>query len=255
MPWLSTAASSATPSARFTCCSTSTTAQPWSVGDAPDRLEQPLDDHRREAHAQLVDQQDLRLLDQRPGHGQHLLLAARQRHRRASFQRCSSAGNTLEQRPAASGHPCAAPTLQVLLDVSVVNRPRLSGTRTTPGRGSPASVGRCCSGVAVDRDRCRPAPGAARRASAAASSCRRRSGRAARAPRPASTDEVDVAERRSRSPGRRASRAHSQALAHDVTALRSLGAVGASRPRRRDAEVGLGDRAVGADRRRRRPRR
>ena len=34
---------------------------------------------RREAHAELVDEQDLRFLDERAGHGEHLLLAARER--------------------------------------------------------------------------------------------------------------------------------------------------------------------------------
>ena len=49
------------------------------VGDPVHGLEQRLHDQRREAHAHLVDEQHLGLLDQRACHGEHLLLATRER--------------------------------------------------------------------------------------------------------------------------------------------------------------------------------
>ena len=59
-------------------CSTSRMAAPSSWMRC-DGLEDVLDQVRREAHGGLVQQQDARLGHQRPAHGQHLLLAARQR--------------------------------------------------------------------------------------------------------------------------------------------------------------------------------
>ena len=62
------------------------------VGDAADGGEHRFDDRRRESEAELVDEQDRRLLHERAGGGEHLLLAAGQ-VAGASFQRGSSAGN------------------------------------------------------------------------------------------------------------------------------------------------------------------
>ncbi len=45
------------------------------LGDAADRVEERLDHERGEAHAHLVDEQHARLLDERPRHDEHLLLA------------------------------------------------------------------------------------------------------------------------------------------------------------------------------------
>ena len=49
------------------------------LGDLANRRDQPVDDHRREAQRQLVDQDVLRLRDERLGEHHHLLLASRQR--------------------------------------------------------------------------------------------------------------------------------------------------------------------------------
>lgn len=50
-------------------------------GDAADGVEQCLGHMRCQAHAELVDQEHLGLLDQSPCHREHLLLAAGQRPR------------------------------------------------------------------------------------------------------------------------------------------------------------------------------
>ena len=47
--------------------------------DPRDGLEERLDDEWGQAQAHLVDQEHLRLLDQRARHGEHLLLATRER--------------------------------------------------------------------------------------------------------------------------------------------------------------------------------
>ena len=51
--------------------------------ELPDDRQQPLDDHRREPEAELVEEQELRLPGERPGDGEHLLLASREQARRA----------------------------------------------------------------------------------------------------------------------------------------------------------------------------
>ena len=49
------------------------------VAQTGERLVDPVDDGRRQAERELVGDQQLRRLDQHPGHRQHPLLAARQR--------------------------------------------------------------------------------------------------------------------------------------------------------------------------------
>ena len=51
------------------------------AGDRADDLVEVLDDERREAHRELVEQQHLRVGRHGAGHREHLLLAARQRAR------------------------------------------------------------------------------------------------------------------------------------------------------------------------------
>ena len=63
-------------------------------GDGLQRRHEPLDDDRREAERQLVDEDDLRPGDERLGEHDHLLLAAREQARRLAVQRFSSSGNS-----------------------------------------------------------------------------------------------------------------------------------------------------------------
>ena len=113
-PWLSTAARSATPSARLHVLLDEHDGAAVVGGDAPHGVEERLDDERGQAHAHLVDEQHLRLLDERPGHGEHLLLAAGERRRPCSFQRFSRAGNT-SSMSRGDGPALAAPRPEVLL--------------------------------------------------------------------------------------------------------------------------------------------
>ena len=76
------------------CCSTMTTVSPSSSHEALHGLHEPLDDDRREAERQLVDHQQLGPGHQRPGDGQLLLLAARQRARRAGRRARRSTGSS-----------------------------------------------------------------------------------------------------------------------------------------------------------------
>ncbi len=55
--------------------------QPLRRDQLADDLVELVDDDRGQAHGELVEQQDLRVGRQRPGHGEHPLLAARQRAR------------------------------------------------------------------------------------------------------------------------------------------------------------------------------
>ena len=62
-------------------------------GDGLDRRHEALDDHRREAERELVDEHDLRLGDEGLGEHHHLLLATREQARRV-LQRFSSSGKS-----------------------------------------------------------------------------------------------------------------------------------------------------------------
>ena len=62
-------------------------------GDGLQRRHEPLDDDRREAERELVDEHDLRLRDESLGEHDHLLLATRQ-ERAWTPQRFSSSGKS-----------------------------------------------------------------------------------------------------------------------------------------------------------------
>ena len=131
-PRFSTETESATASATLTYCSTTITAQPVLGRDLPDRGEEALDDHWCETHAQLVDQEHLRSLDQRTRDGEHLLLAARQRTGVELPAFVAARGRARTSIRARSSPRCPA-TRRFSSTVSVVNSSRLSGTRTTSG--------------------------------------------------------------------------------------------------------------------------
>ena len=57
---------------------------PQLVAQPPDQVHQALDDERRQAERELVDQQDARVAEQRGGQRQHLALAAREISRQLS---------------------------------------------------------------------------------------------------------------------------------------------------------------------------
>ena len=71
-------AMSATPSTAWANCSTMRIETP-SAGHGGDALVELLDDDRGETHRQLVEQEQRGVGGDRPGHGEHLLLATRQR--------------------------------------------------------------------------------------------------------------------------------------------------------------------------------
>jgi hypothetical protein len=83
-------------------------------GDLADGVEEGLDDEGRQPHAHLVDQQDLRLLDQGTGHGQHLLLAAGEGAGR-EVPALLQGGEDIEQLAGSSSAPPLG-HLEVLLD-------------------------------------------------------------------------------------------------------------------------------------------
>ena len=104
-------------SARFSAtlidCSTTTTVSPCCVDPAHD-VDQLPHDGGCEAERQLVDEQQLRVGDERLAHGQHLLLAAGQVAGQRSM-RSARRGNSSSTRSSAScdaprGRPCAATT-------------------------------------------------------------------------------------------------------------------------------------------------
>ena len=74
------------------------------VGDAADDGQEVLDDHRREAHAHLVDEEHLGLLHQRAGDREHLLLAARQGAGVRASTAAPSAGKS--SSTSSVGDPC-----------------------------------------------------------------------------------------------------------------------------------------------------
>ena len=76
------------------CCSTSTTAAAALRRVASNDREHLLDDHRREAQAELVDQHQPRPAGECAGEGEHLLLASGQQRRRGD-RRAREAGEVL----------------------------------------------------------------------------------------------------------------------------------------------------------------
>ena len=74
-------------------CSIRSTPTPFAA-TASSVGHEPLDDDRREAERELVDEHDARAGDERLGEHDHLLLAARERARRCAVQRVSSSGNS-----------------------------------------------------------------------------------------------------------------------------------------------------------------
>ena len=161
--------------------------------DLADRAEQALDDDRREAHAQLVDQQHLRSLDQRPRHREHLLLAARER---AGAQLPPRLERGEERRASivVRGRGDRTRTRRFSSTVSVVNNSRLSGTSTMPAR-----LGRGCrAGLQLARRRSR----STRRAQGRRPGDREQQRRLARAVR--TEDRVDRAASTERSTSRKA---------------------------------------------------
>ena len=199
-PWLRTAASSATSERQVHVLLDEHDRAAVVGGDPADRLEELLDDQRGQAHAQLVDEQDLRLLDERPGHREHLLLATRQATPAGEAASAPRGPGTRRARRGASGRPCGRRPSGSPRPMRDVNRQRLSGTSTTPAWL--ALVGRPLgSGGAVDRDRARPSRGAARRCVSSSVVLPAPFGPSRARTSPASTVEVDVAERRAPSPG------------------------------------------------------
>ena len=105
-PCTTTATSVATPSAVAANCSARITATPSAAIWATSVVELG-DDHRGEAHGDLVEQEDGRLHAERARHGQHLLLAARERagHLVAALGQTGEAGEgqLLDVRPGGAG--------------------------------------------------------------------------------------------------------------------------------------------------------
>ena len=108
------------------------------VGDAPHDRQQALDDDRRQPEAHLVDEQALRLRRQRPGHRQHLLLAARQQAGEAVLQR--DQGREHLHRPVVGDLRAwpgrsSGPRRMFSLTVRSKNSERSSATWARPRRG------------------------------------------------------------------------------------------------------------------------
>ena len=152
-------ATSATPSTWCANCSTTTIESPSLAMRCDDRVE-VVDDQRREAHRELVEQQHLRVDGQRAGHREHLLLAARQRAR----ELLAPLGQAWEPREGAVEHVCAAacPAYVAMRRFSVTVRfgktPRPSGheaeastrQRVGPGLADAHAVEQHLAGVGAD---------------------------------------------------------------------------------------------------------
>ena len=109
------------------------------VADAAHDLEELLDDHRRQAERQLVDQQQLGPRQERHGQRQHLLLAARQVGGRVVEPLGAATGNSSSTSLGALGHERARRRRSIQpaarrfsATVSDGNMPWPPGTSTTP---------------------------------------------------------------------------------------------------------------------------
>ena len=172
----------------WTCCSTISTPQPVSSAMPAHDREQPLDDDRCEAEAHLVDEQALRFGHERPRHRQHLLLAAREQTGLRACRAARAPGSSSIARSCAAARSARSPVSpepDVLL--------RRSGRRTASGPRRRARGRRratryggisAVTGSPEHRHRALDRREQPARSSAAWSSCRHRSVRAARRPRP-----------------------------------------------------------------------
>ena len=147
------------------------------LGERDDRVLDLGDDVRLDALGRLVEDQQPRLGDQRPGDGELLALAAGQQAGAAAQQFASARGTgRAPRRSATSGGPAPSATscrfssvvscAERLLALRHVGQPR----RDPLVRAQPGDV------LAVEQRPCPLAPAAARRRPAAAWSCRRRCG-------------------------------------------------------------------------------
>ena len=164
------------------CCSTRTTPQPLSSAYWRTTGQQPLDDHRGQAEAELVEEQERRAPRERPPDGEHLLLAAGE-EAAAPVAKLGQRGEVpvrhigvealaavAEAEVLGDGEPEEeAAVLRDVRDAELRARARLTrAADPAPGSGSR-----------------RPSGGRGRRRREASSSCPRRSRRAARRSRPA----------------------------------------------------------------------
>ena len=135
-PASSTYARWAMSSARLAFCSTTSIVMPSSAVELAEDAEQVLHDERRQAERRLVEQQQLRPAHQRPGDGEHLLLAAATGSRPRCVRRSPQPGEHVE------------PALDVGADLAVAcgRRRRRAGCPRRTGRGTcpgPGARGRC----------------------------------------------------------------------------------------------------------------
>ena len=166
----------ATRRAWLTSCSTSSTVSPLARICGIVRVD-ALDDHRRQAEGQLVEQQHARVGDQRPADGDRLLLAARQLRRALG----PAVPHPAEQLVDALDRPRSLPRvrgadLQVLLHRERAEQPPPLRHHGDPA-GGPAFRPDLGHVLAVVPDRRPRSAGAGRRSCAAASTCPPRSRR------------------------------------------------------------------------------
>ena len=106
------------------------------AGQIAHLLVQLLDDQRRQAHRQLVEQQHRRVGRQAPGQGEHLLLAARQRARPPGRAARRGGGSARRRRPRCRRRAARAwvAMRRFSRTVRFGKMPRPSGTRHSPAR-------------------------------------------------------------------------------------------------------------------------
>ena len=180
---------SAIVSARFTDCSTRMIVVPLRGDVAHDR-QQLLDDRRREPERQLVDHQQARLLDERHARASSICCWPPERLPAGSSSRSRRIGNSSSTCSVASRRRAPCPCGAASPRAAGARRPSASGTR--PGRRAPDDDAASRDLVRVARTSCRgrrtrprrSSPRRGPRSPSAASTCRRRSCRAARRSRP-----------------------------------------------------------------------
>ena len=105
------------------------------VGHPAEHREQPLDHHRGQAEAHLVDQQGARAAHDGPADGQHLLLAAGQQPGLA-VQALAQLGQQVEDLVVAGARRRPALSRRFSPAVRPANSARPSGTSDSPPRAS-----------------------------------------------------------------------------------------------------------------------